>query len=212
MLFVDNNLFSPRSYAIKMQEKADYVVVHTIVWPFFSVADIDKYIHFQCSSGVKSANFFHFWIIVFIFDCCTLHSMSIFLFVRDVVRAVLFGMWVVVSLVSLCQCPLYHFPIIPSTPSQQSPLSCALTKPSSDKEPSQWKESRACCVTTFCVLFFKLFFKRQEAICLQTKSSALVLPPSNLAGLKYLRVVYSSSAPSDLAVETHCMVWYVLVS
>lgn len=56
------------------------------------------------------------------------------------------------------------------------------------KESSHWKESRACCATMFCVLSTMLFFKRQEAICLQTKSiaSSPSLPPCYLARLKYL--------------------------
>lgn len=52
---------------------------------------------FSTSVEDKSGNFVHFGIMADTFDCYTLHSMSIFLFVKDVVRAVVFGMRVAVS-------------------------------------------------------------------------------------------------------------------
>ncbi|KAF3839860.1 hypothetical protein F7725_018577 [Dissostichus mawsoni] len=113
-------------------------------------------------------------------------SSSIHTLLKDVVRTVLFGMWVVVSsclTVSVPTVPFSHNSKVRSAVLSQSPA--AIKSPASEKRAG-----------------LVLFFKRQEAICLQTKSSALVLPPSNLAGLKYLRVVYSSSAPSDLAMQS----------
>lgn len=62
-----------------------------------------------------------------IFDCYSLHSMSIFLFVRAVVRAVLFRMWVDVSCCLTVSVPTVLF-AHDSKYSQQSPLSCASHK------------------------------------------------------------------------------------
>lgn len=69
-----------------------------------------------------------------------------------------------------------------------------------------------------CPFLPELFFRRQEAICLQTKHAAqyppdphLPSPSFNNPSLKYLRVLYSSSVPSDCAVELNCTVWYVQV-
>lgn len=58
------------------------------------------------------------------------------------------------------------------------PYSAVLSQsPMGIKEPRHWKESRDCCLTTFCVLYRKLSFRQREAICLQTKSRAPSLLP-----------------------------------
>lgn len=110
-----------------------------------------------------------------VFNCCSLHSVSIFRFVGDVQG--------VCSCVLLSYCVSARSAVFPWFQVHSAVLSQSLA---GIKESSHWKESRACCLTTFCVLSSKLFFMRQEAICLQTKNTAPRLPPTYLVKLKYL--------------------------
>lgn len=119
---------------------------------------------------------FIFWIMDNVFNCCTLHSVSIFLFVGDVQGV---GSYILLSYCVSAHCAVFPwFQVPPYNRVHSAVLSQSLA---GIKESSHWKESRACCLTTFCVLSSKLFFMRQEAICLQTKNAALAsLSPSLL--------------------------------
>lgn len=82
------------------------------------------------------------------------------------------------------------------------------------KECCHWKESRVCCVDhLLCPFLSKLFFKRQVAICPQTKGDQALSPsphPSSLfSRLKYLGAAYSSSVSTDITLERNCLVWHV---
>lgn len=136
----------------------------------FSASERERFINVQCShfrqktiSSMFVSNCL--WLLLLITDR---------LFVEVLVGVVLFGMLVVVS-----RCLSAVLPWFPVLYGHNTVRSAVLSQsPAEIKETSHWKESRACCVNPFCVVSPEVFFKRREASCPQTKSAALVLPPS----------------------------------
>lgn len=136
---------------------------------------------------------------VSVFNCYTLHSMSPFL-----LEMLLFSLWVVVS----C-CLSMSVPIVLFSHDSMYSLRCALTKPCWNKRAQPLKRKQSLlCDHLLCPIFQALLLKTRSHLP-GDKECGPRLPPSHLSRPKYLRVVYSSSVDSDVAVELNCMVWYV---
>ena len=211
LCYKDANTACVRLLVVKCKKKAPCKTFRSA----FLLSATYKLINFQCSrSRQESGNFFPFGIMADIF---TLHSMSVFHFVRDAVRAALSSMWLDVSCCHHCVSPHStvspRVHVLPHNGLRSAVLSQSLA---GIKEPEPVKRKTELVVWPPFVSFLpNLFFRGQEAICLQTKELMQASPslptsqPPNVGRLKYLHGGYSSSGPSDLAVELRCMVWYV---
>lgn len=79
----------------------------------------------------------------------------------------------------LCQCPLCFLAMSPCTHSQQSPLSCALTKPCRNKRAKLLKRKQSSlCDHLLCPFLQSSSLRDKKPSACRQKSAALVLPPS----------------------------------
>ena len=111
-------------------------------------------------------------------DIFTLHSMCVFLFVRDAVRAALSRMWLDVSCCRRCVSPHSavspRVHVLPHNRLRSAVLSQSLA---GIKEPEPVKRNAELVVWPPFVSFLpNLFFRGQEAICLQTKEPMQASP------------------------------------
>lgn len=145
---------------------------------FFPAPNTWKYYKYNSSVPIedKSVSFFHFWIMGYLLPAIPFTVCLFFCLLEMLLGLFCLGCEYLRPAVLLCQCPLCFFPMIPIVTHNRVQSAVPSQRLAGIKEPSQWKESGACCVTTFCVLSSTLFFKRQEAICLQTKSAELPSP------------------------------------